>query len=218
MRSGLIVFLAAGVVVAVALIEGNRSNRWGATEDIQVAARKLERVPLEFGSWVGTNEPLDEKIVRVAEAAGNVSRSYVNRKNRDRINVLLLCGPSGPIGAHTPDVCYGGIGFSCKGSPAVKGMTLPNGGHASFWTARFEKTSATEEPLRVYWAWSVNGDWEATANPRADFALQTSLYKLQLVRVDNPTSRDRDSNQDSFDLFLTEFLPLVKTALTTDTG
>jgi hypothetical protein len=218
MRSGLIVFLAAGVVVAVALIEGNRSNRWGATAEIQIAAGKLERVPSEFGSWVGTDSPLDEKIVRIAEAAGNVSRSYVNSKNGDRINVLLLCGPSGPIGAHTPDICYGGLGYSCSGNPTVKGMALPNGGRASFWTARFEKASVTEGSLRVYWAWGVNGDWEATANPRTDFALQPSLYKLYLVRVDNPTTRDRDSNQDPFDLFLTEFLPLVKTALTADPG
>lgn len=215
MRSGLIVFLAAGLVVAVALIEGIRSNRWGATEDFQVAARKLERVPREFGAWVGTDSPLDEKIIRIAEAVGNLSRSYVNRKNGERINVLLLCGPTGPIGAHTPDVCYEGIGFSCKGNPTAKGFVLPNGGRASFWTARFEKPSAIEGALRVYWAWSVNGDWEATKNPRTDFALQTLLYKLYVVRAENPAIRG-EPNHDPVDEFLTEFLPLVKTALTAD--
>src|SRR5580698_6104219 len=111
MQKGLIVILAAGLVVAVALVEGIRTNRWGTAEDIQAAAKKLDYIPREFGPWVGTDAPIDEKIIRIAEASGNVSRTYMNRKNGERINVLLLCGPTGPIGAHTPEYCYGGIGY-----------------------------------------------------------------------------------------------------------
>jgi hypothetical protein len=169
---------------------------------------------MDFGSWVGVDSPLDEKIIRVAEAAGNVSRSYLNRKNGDRLNVLLLCGPTGPIGSHTPDVCYGGIGFACKVKPARKGIAIPNSGVATFWTATFERQAATEEALKVYWAWSVNGDWEAVANPRTEFALKTFLYKLYAVRADNPTTRGQGTNQDPVEQFLVEFLPLVKSALT----
>jgi hypothetical protein len=176
----------------------------------------LDKVPREFGMWEGIDSALNEKIIQIAEAAGNVSRSYVNRKSGERINVLLLCGPTGPIGAHTPDVCYGGLGYSCKGKPAKKGVVLPDGRSTTFWSARFEKLSATEEPLRVYWAWSVDGDWEAADNPRTDFALNTSLYKLYLVRADSTAGTDRDLNRDPLEQFLFEFLPLVRSALTAD--
>ena len=110
--------------------------------------------------------------------------------------------PAGPIGAHTPDVCYGGLGYSCKGKPARKGIAFANDGHSSFWTARFEKVSNTEEPLRVYWAWSTNGDWQAASNPRSDFALKGALYKLYVVRSDNPTSaEDRASKPGTVLIF-----------------
>src|ERR1700722_7885056 len=106
MPRGLVVLVAVIVVVAVAVLEGIRSNRWGETEDVRIAAGKLDRAPREFGNWVGVDTPQDAKILRVAEAVGNVSRHYSNRKNGDQIDVLILCGPTGPIGAHTPDVCY----------------------------------------------------------------------------------------------------------------
>lgn len=216
LRNVLIAFLAAGAIAAVAIVEGIRSNRWGATVDIQVAARKLDNVPRDFGNWKGTDTPIDDKIIRIAEAVGNVSRNYVNTKNGEQINVLLLCGPSGPIGAHTPEVCYGGLGFACKGKPARKPVTYANDGSATFWSARFEKKSLNEEALRVYWAWSANGDWEAALNPRAEFALKPVLYKLYLVRGDDQLSRVADPNQEPIDMFLHEFLPIVKNALTTE--
>jgi len=208
MLRGLIIAVAVLVVVAVALFEGLRSNRWGESDDSKAAAEKLSRVPREFGEWVGTDSALDAKIVKIAEAAGYVNRSYVNRKNGEQIDVLLLCGPSGPIGAHTPDVCYGGLGYKCLGNPIPRQVT-PTSGKATFWTARFEKVAdATDHPLRVFWAWGVDGDWEASKEPRLDFAGRTVLNKLYLVRHANP-----NDDQGVTDAFLTEFLPVVKTAL-----
>jgi hypothetical protein len=219
MRNGLIAVFASGAIIAVAIVEGIRSNRWGATEDIQAAARKLESIPSQFGPWVGTDSPIDEKIIRVAEAVGNVSRSYVNSKNGSRINVLLLCGPSGPIGAHTPDICYGGLGFACKGKPSRKSVVYPSNGSCSFWTARFEKKSFNDEAIRIYWAWSASGDWEAANDPRLDFALKSVLYKLYLVREDDPANRaTKDSGPEPIEAFLEDFLPIVKTALTAVPG
>src|SRR5215471_11322923 len=176
MARGLVIVIAVGVVVAAAVVEGLRSNRWGASEEIRAAADRLDRVPREFGDWVGTELPQDPRSLKVAEAAGCVSRGFANRKTGERVEVLILCGPAGPIGAHTPDVCYGGIGYACVGDPARKSV-VPNGGTpATFWTARFEKTRRADDPLRVYWAWGTDGDWEASPNPRGEFALRGALY------------------------------------------
>ena len=218
MRNGLIAILAAGAIVAVAIFEGIRSNRWGTSEDMKAAAAKLERIPNEFGPWIGTESPMDEKIIRIAEAVGNVSRKYQNRKNGDQVSVLLLCGPTGPIGAHTPEVCYAGLGFACKGKPTRKSVVYPSNGAGSFWTARFEKNSFAEEALQVYWAWSTNGDWEASTNPRADFALRSVLYKMQVQRGDYPSNQVRDPNKQPIELFLNDFLPIVKNVLSSAPG
>jgi len=218
MRGGLIAIVAACAIVGVAVFEGVRSNRWGTSEDVRAAAVKFEKVPLNFGTWVGTDSPIDEKIIRVAEASGNVSRAYENSKNKERVNVLLLCGPIGPIGAHTPETCYGGLGFACKGNPARKTLTFASVGASSFWTARFEKKSVNDEALKVYWAWSANGDWEASSNPRTDFALRKVLFKLYVVRADDPASQPRDPKKEPIENFLEEFLPIVKNAITSASG
>lgn len=210
---GVMILGVASVIVVVAIVEGNRSNRWGATADLTIATKKLEGVPQEFGDWVSSERPLSEKIFKVTEATGTVSRVYYNQKSGDTITVLLLCGPSGPIGAHTPEVCYGGMGYSCRGNPTRKGLAVRNAGTSTFWTARFEKTTPTDEPLRVYWSWGINGDWEAAANPRTTFALTDALYKLYVVCSDNPALKPVDSQRDPVEKFLAEFLPLVKTAL-----
>lgn len=213
MRNGLIAIVAAGAIVAVAIVEGIRTNRWGASEDITAAAGKLERIPMNIGPWEGTDTPIDDKSYRVSEAVGSVSRSYVNSKIGERVNVLLLCGPTGPIAAHTPDVCYRGMGFTCQGKPNRKSLVLPSNLSASFWTARFEKKSLNDVAEKIYWAWSTNGDWEAVNEPRTDFALRSVLYKLYLTRADGPVNQAHDSRKDPIDLFLEDFAPIVKTVL-----
>jgi hypothetical protein len=218
MPRGLVIALAAGLVVAVAVFEGLRSNRWGASADLQVAAAKLERIPREFGEWVGTDSQLDRKVVDMAEAVGYVNRSYVSRKTQERFDVLLLCGASGPIGAHTPDVCYGGLGYKCVGKPTPKRVVIGNGA-SSFWTARFEKATPTDDPLRVFWGWSIAGDWEAAESPRTAYALTGALYKMNVARRESAADRARSPDTpDPDEAFLTEFLPVVKKALTEDPG
>jgi hypothetical protein len=214
MPRGLVIALAAGLVVAVAVFEGLRSNRWGASGDLRAASARLERIPREFGEWVGTDSQLDRKIVEIAEAVGYLNRSYVSRKTGERFDVLILCGPSGPIGAHTPDVCYGGLGYKCVGKPTPRRVVIGDGA-ASFWAARFEKATPTDDPLRVYWAWSTAGDWEAAASPRTEYALEAALYKLNVARRETAADRARAPGApDPDEAFLAEFLPVVKKALT----
>lgn len=204
--------IAAAVVglAAAAVFEGARSNRWGTPEDVRAAAARLDAVPAAFGDWTSEEVPMPEKVLKVAEAAGHVSRSYSNRKNGARVAVLLLCGPSGPIGSHTPDVCYAGNGFSMSGEPQKKTVTLPDASSATYWSVRFEKKSPPNEPLRVCWMWGTDGDWEAAANPR--LALRSALYKLYVVRHEPEPGATR-TDGDPIHEFLSGFLPEVKKAL-----
>jgi len=204
----LLIVAAVGVLVAAAVFEGIRSNRWGASDDLKAAAAKLDRVPHEFGYWKSTANPIDPEILKKAEAIGSVSRVYENQNDRTRIAVLLLCGRSGPIGAHTPDICYAGLGFNMKGGEIRKTV-----GESSYWSARFEKPNR-EGSLMVSWAWGVDGTWQAAEKPRVEFVGRDVLFKLYATR--GLTREEQDGIASGIDptaAFLTDFLPEVKQAI-----
>lgn len=211
LRSVLIV--AAVVALAAAgVVEGFRSNRWGESADAREAAARLDRVPQAVGPWASTESPMPEKVLRVAEAVGHVSRVYRNRASGAEVSVLLLCGPPGPIGSHTPDVCYAGIGYTMVGGAGRRALPLPGGAGASYWSARFRKDGPNDPQLEVCWAWGGDGDWEASDSPRTQYALRPALYKLYATRV-VPAATDRAQVGDPIAEFLTAFLPEVKKAI-----
>jgi hypothetical protein len=210
----LVIVAAVAILVGAALFEGVRTNRWGPSEDVSAAAAKLDAFPREVGVWSAVADtPLDPKIVRVAEAVGHVSRSYRNRETGTQVELLALCGPPGPIAAHTPDVCFAGQGFKMVGNRTRNGSTLPDGTGVSYWSARFER-EGTDDALRVCWAWGLDGGWDASDSPWGEFVLRQYLYKLYVTRRAAPTAdADRAGSPDPIEEFLTAFLPEVRKVL-----
>jgi len=208
MLRALMIIGALALLVAAAIVEGIRSNRWGASEDLKAAAAKMQNVPPAFGPWTSTENPIDAEILKKAEAVGSLSRVYENRNDRSRVSVLLLCGRSGPIGAHTPDICYAGLGYKMQGRELRK--TLAD---SSYWTGRFEKPGG-DSSLMVSWAWGVDGSWTAAENPRVEFIGHDALYKLYVTRGLTQSERTNlATDPDPTAVFLTDFLPEVKKAL-----
>src|SRR4051812_7897978 len=112
LRTALIV-AAVAVLVVAGVIANYRAGVFGQREDLTAAAEKLKDVPKQAGPWRFEQEHvMDEKIRQRAEAVGYIDRSYRHEKSGESVRVLMLCGDPGPIGAHTPEVCYGGYGFS----------------------------------------------------------------------------------------------------------
>lgn len=217
LRTVLIVGSAVGLLVLAGVVDGVRSNRWGVPEDLQAAAARLSAVPHTVGPWTSVDLPIEQKILDRAEAVSSVSRAYRNSKNGAEVVVLLLCGPSGPIGAHTPDICYGGLGYKTTTPEARKTLTLPDGSTQTYWSARFVKTPG-EPGLQVCWAWGTQGDWVASGAPRRDFALHHALYKLYASRTLGTADRDGKPGPDVVQEFLTDFLPEVKKAIAPSPG
>jgi hypothetical protein len=207
-----LVVLGFGALVAAGVIEGVRSNRWGVPDDLKAAASRLDRVPAAFGDWTSAEVPVDQKILDRAEAVGSVSRVYMNRTTGSVVSVMVLCGPSGPIGSHTPDICYAGLGYQMVGGEIKKSVTAATGVD-NYWSARFAKDSA-DPGLEVNWAWGVDGTWVAAATPRLDFASRNVLYKIYVTRgLTTPASRPGSPEPDPVHDFLSEFLPILRTAL-----
>src|SRR5262245_18215721 len=96
--------VAVIVVVAVGLVHGFWTDRWGVGVAVANAPASLERVRGSVGDWQA--EPLDGDQSNVPGVAGQLYLRYVNRKTGDSVSIALVCGRPGPVCIHTPDVCY----------------------------------------------------------------------------------------------------------------
>jgi len=213
LKSILILGAVAGLVVA-GVVEGLRTNRWGESEGAATATAGLTAIPASFGDWVSTDRKMDPRIQRIAGATGYMDRHYRNQKTGQVVDVLMLCGPSGSIAAHTPDICFAGIGYAMKEpTPVRRNLSVPSMEPMTYWSARFEKDGPNYPTLLVNWAWGVHGEWSASEAPRREFMLQHSLYKLYVTKRVAETDKDAIQAAAAVDMFMTEFLPRVKVAL-----
>jgi hypothetical protein len=206
---------AAALVLLVGdvCLYGVWTNRWTPSRELSDAAARLAEVPNEVGTWRGKDLELSDREVKAAEIAGYLYRTYEDRRTSAAVTVLLLCGRSGPVSVHPPDVCYRGAGYEPVGPQTRPTVDLLAGGEASFQAARFRKQGqAGLSRLRIYWAWNAGGDrWVAPDNPRLAFAGRPALFKLYLVRQ-MTSSNPRLEDETCID-FLRLFVPVLDRAL-----
>jgi len=200
------VLAALALLVAYGVAEGLWTNRWVESHEVEQAVDRLKAIPKTIGAWEGHDRELTARTVARAEMDGYVLRQYVNKKTGQAVQVLLVCGRPRPTSQHSPEVCYEGAGYTQDGDKQhqeikVEGREQP----AQFWVARFKKTGAMPDPLRIAWSWSATGNWLAPSDPRVDFAWDGVLYKLYvshlLAGMDEPRE---DPNTDFLKVFLPE--------------
>jgi hypothetical protein len=123
------------------------------------------------------------------------------------VTILIISGSPGAIGAHDPTVCYGGAGFKQKSAEKTVSVTTKDGKVDSLWGAKFDKETFPVQSLQVNWAWTVNGQWQASGNPRIEYARHSMLYKIYVSRGLGPNlSEDRDPSVE----FMKELLPEIR--------
>src|SRR5262245_11458400 len=111
MRSPYLPYAAVTVLLlGGGIVAGLWSDRWAPSAAVEEAVDRLKGVPKQIRDWTGTDRTLTDDEVRAARIAGYVYRTYVNSTGQP-VTMLLLCGRSGPISVHTPDICYGGAGY-----------------------------------------------------------------------------------------------------------
>lgn len=186
--------LAAMLIIALTgVVHGLWTHRWGTNEDLIRAAARLKKADLNFEGWKGHDLELDPAKLKLAEIVGYRSWLAEQERTQRAVSLLLLCGEHGPISVHTPQYCYGGVGYEMVGDPVHHEFTLPDGKIATLWTARFHKPEASgEPPLRIFWGWNDGAGWQAPEYPRASFF--GALFKIYAVRemksLDDPLESD----------------------------
>ena len=183
MLKPLVILVAVGGLVAAGTVEGLRTNRWGASEDVRAAAARLAAVPAQAGPWRGGGDRvMDPQVVRVAEAAGYVDRTYSIRGRARRWT--CSCSAARPArSAPTPRTCAtlvpgtpcGTRAPSAARCPPTGGRPRPTGPPGS---------RSRRRPVRRGCRCAGPGAWAATGRrptPRgAEFLLHGAA--LQAVR------------------------------------
>jgi hypothetical protein len=211
----LLLLAAAAMLAADIYLYGSWTDRWAPSRELEEAAARLGRAPKEFGDWRG-EKPEQELTAREldhAEIAASLFWRYRSRRTGEAVTVLLLCGRAGPMAVHTPDVCFRGAGYKLAGPEARVDLTpAGRGSPAVFRAGDFIKEGpVARSRLRIYWAWSAHGAWEAPEIPRYTFAGQPFLYKLYIVR--EAASAGSAGEEQRTREFLAELLPQLDAAL-----
>jgi hypothetical protein len=200
------------LVILAGVVHGLWTDRWGMPPEIDAAAERLPNLAETLGEWQSTDFPIDQRQLERGGIAGYVARRYKNPMKKVTATVVLVCGRSGHIAAHTPDVCFGGAGYEPDSPPVHHEIKDEISGQTDeFWVSRFSKKQGpVPEQLRLFYAWKGSGAWEAPANPRLAFAGRTLLYKLYVSRDLQPSDKEPLKEDPCLDL-IQQLLPALET-------
>lgn len=218
MRQAITLAAAFSLIIVVGLVHGRWTRRWSGSRQVEAAAAALGRVPLDFDGWRGRPMELDRAQLVVGEIDGYLLRHYEDPLGGGGVTLLVVCGRPGPIAAHTPDVCYAGLGYDPTGPTDRIALEVGGPGRpASFRRAVLARASASgPSTLEILWSWSSGGDWEAPDHPRLAFASRPALYKLYVIR-EVPTPGEA-SGDDPSPRFLRALIPVLGRTLSGGEG
>ncbi len=176
-------FLTAVALIGVSgAAAGLWTHRWVPSRSLQEAAARLHEVPLKLEDWDGTEGTLDERMIAQADLAGYIARKYTNRRSGAVVSVLIVCGRSGPVCVHTPDVCYTNSGYEQTATRPHR-TAVTGAPPADFSVLDFRRTNvAVPSQMRLYLAWGRKEGWSAPKQPRFTFAREPVLYKMYVLR------------------------------------
>ena len=176
----LLLTLASGV------LRGRIDHRWGPTEEMRVTAERLEELPRTIGPWQATGEfsSLDEETVKMLRCTGNVYADYVDPASGEKVSVILMYGPAGPLAVHTPDVCYASSNFTQRRDRRRETIAGDADQTHEFWSIEFEENAVGNRPLQVTYGWKSSEAWVAPHEARTAFAGIPVLHKVQVASHD----------------------------------
>ena len=205
--------LAAGALFAAAI------SAWILAAPLSLRARLYLRfaavlfsalavaVPLNLADWEGQTVPGKQG----KDMAGAIHYRYTHKRSGKSVTLFIVCDRPGPVSIHTPDVCYGAVGFEVGAQTKYSPRLPPDEPPATLWTARFQKkTASTATDLRIFWGWNAGEGWQAADDARLAFAKFPALFKLYLIREG---AGEDSPDDDSCVELMRQLLPELRRAL-----
>src|SRR5262245_7859111 len=115
------ILAVCALIVACGYGHGVLTDRWSVSRELTDAVVRLEKVPRQLGDWLAVKDwEMDPRMKAMGGVEGYIDRVFQNSRELTPITVFLVCGRSGPVSVHTPDLCYQGIGYVMEGEPHRK--------------------------------------------------------------------------------------------------
>lgn len=176
----------AALLIGSGWVHGVWTHRWGnQSARLKEQAQRLNELPKQFGDWTGTDLAVSNEQLQIAEASGILSRRYTNAATGDAVQLMIVCGPAGPVSLHPPTVCFTSAGMTAEKDPT--NCRVPREAAQEqdvFQVVDFSGPQANLSVMtRAYWTWFARGRWRAPQHPRLEFVNEDVLYKLYLVRT-----------------------------------
>jgi hypothetical protein len=210
-RTGLSSVAAALVTLSVATaaaaaVHGYLSDRWSGRDRLLHAGQLLEQLPSQIGPWrLQQGHTIAQPDLDMLRCTGYVHRVYVHGTTGETVRLAILVGPSGPIAAHTPDICYASDNYEESAAATRIRLSAADAPVSEFRALTLRhRSDALGSTLRVCYGWSSGGAWSAPDHPRWEFMGRPLLFKLQLASdaADAPS-------QDPCRRFLDALLPVM---------
>lgn len=187
------------LIVAVGILEGKISHRWGPSNDLKLASTAVETLPETIGDWESEKLEIEEQTLTLAGATGHLKRIYRNPETGEWHVVTLLCGKHGPISLHAPTLCFTGSGWRAAGPEKVVEYSPREGMVAQAWQVAFDRREDfKEEHIMVDWTWNDGSGWRATDNARFEYAGAPYLFKLYVVSDGDQIGGEGKARRDQF--------------------
>jgi hypothetical protein len=210
------------VALVVASLTGDvvcRSTVHSADEErlMRIASEGISRLPATIGPWrLLKTETMPDSAIALLQCRGHEARLYGDDQTGDKVSLILLVGPAGPLVAHTAEVCYGSVDNDIVGPPHSEIVRGTGERADTVHQVTFASKSLSGHKLRVYYAWrKFEGRWEAPDRPRLTLGGQPMLYKLQMAGEAPPKADDRTLESDAARRFLVDLLPVLDRTLDT---
>jgi EpsI family protein len=180
------------------------------------ASDVLARVPLDMGTWQGTEMRLEEHTYDVLGTHDVLSRVYDNADGR-RVELVVVMAQQTRKRTHPPEQCYTGDGYTIR-ARVVRPVSLATPAGAKPLDVQELVLNLHEQDLLV-WYFYKSGDHLTTSYWRHQLGL--ALSKLArpdaadiLIRVDTPAlAGDPETARQTLSSFLSNALPYLTTRL-----
>jgi len=180
-----------GVGLAVALLATSGVARgWQSSRVDQILrdGRKppfaLKDIPKELGPWKGEDQEVDEQIIRITGSTDSIFRSYQNQNTGQRVNILVLFGPSVAMYGHIPEVCYPATGYAPVRAARSHDVQSPTS--TASWPFRqlvYAKGEGGQTEIQdVYYTWRAAGKWTPNIGGHRELERIPSMFKVQVAR------------------------------------